>query len=506
MKRLNWIMLIATLMLNSCAPAPTPPPPTPTRLPPKPTLVPVDLSAPMEVGSTFAYVDGATLVAVPSGPFRMGHGGSDDPEHSVILSAFWIYATEVTNLQYSLCVAQAQCSPPDPISNLGFTDFASQNLPVAGVTWRQAVDYCNYVHAGLPTEAQWEKAARGPDGNTYPWGEADPACDLLNFNNCVRSTSDVGKYPKGRSYYGAFDMEGNVFEWVSDWYDALYYRTAPDQDPPGPDSGRARVIRSSGYRSNAGPLPAYARSFASPGEQRRDLGFRCAVNDPTYFAPFCQMVSTVNASDLASLKVECPNISIDVQTTNCRFGGGAIVTFNDDNAHDPNASFGGVAGCTLISGTPGSYPIQFSCLAASRAVMSSNCTYSGVTNATCAAHYRLNAANGTCEWDASDTSGLECLPGYYYDPVKHCCTGLYGGGTNYPACPVGTVFTEDGSKHYVCLPGGQALNVPEQVKSVNPPVCPNVCTLNENTCNERGLVFCSTTCACLSVGAKCPTH
>ena len=235
MIRTFWNLIAAALVLNSCAPASTPIPPTPTRLPPTATLVPLDLSAPMQTGSSFTYVDGGTLVAVPSGPFLMGHGTADNPEHKVTLSDFWIYAMKVTNTQYALCVAEGQCTPPDSVDNLNYSDFASQNNPVVGVTYDQAVAYCNYVNGSLPTEAQWEKAARGQDGNLYPWGKADPVCDLLNFNNCVRDTTDVTKYPKGKSFYGALDMEGNVFEWTADWYDPLYYKISPPGDPPGPD-------------------------------------------------------------------------------------------------------------------------------------------------------------------------------------------------------------------------------------------------------------------------------
>ena len=130
---------------------------------------------------------------------------------------------------------------------------------MVGVTYDQAMAYCNYVNGSLPTEAQWEKAARGPDGNLYPWGNDQPTCDLLNFNNCVHDLTDVMKYPKGKSAYGALDMEGNVFEWTADWYDALYYKNSPPGDPPGPDTGKARVIRSSSYteyrRPDAGICP-----------------------------------------------------------------------------------------------------------------------------------------------------------------------------------------------------------------------------------------------------------
>ncbi len=506
MKRTYWNLLAIALILNSCAPASTPIPPTATRIPPTPTFVPIDLSSPMEIGSSFTYVDGSSLVAVPSGPFLMGHGTADNPEHKVTLSDFWIYATKVTNGQYSLCEAQGACTTPDAIDDLNYSDFARQNDPVVGVTYNQAMAYCNYVNGSLPTEAQWEKAARGPDGSLYPWGDAQPTCDLLNFNNCVRDTTDVTKYPKGKSFFGALDMEGNVYEWTADWYDPLYYKNSPPGDPPGPDSGKARVIRSASSRSNADQVQAYARFFASPADHRRDLGFRCVVKDTAYFAPACQLASVVTNLDQAALSVDCPNISIDVQVTSCKFGGGALVTFNDDHPKDPNASFGGIVGCTLVSGSPGSYPIQYKCSSGSTALLSSNCTYSGITGATCGTHYALNPSTGICEWDGSRTSGVDCMTGDFYDPVHHCCLNLAGSITGNPVCPVDTSFTKDGPDHYVCLPTVNTLIVQTQIKSVNPPDCPNTCKLTAESCSLRNLVFCDHTCSCLSVGIKCPTH
>ena len=300
MKKIYWNFLAIALILNSCAPASSPILPTRTPVPPTPTLAPVELAAPMEVGSSFTYVDGTSLVAVPIGPFLMGHGSADNPEHTVTLSDYWIYATKVTNSQYALCVAQARCTAPDAADNLNYSAFASQNDPVVGVTYDQATAYCNYVNGSLPTEAQWEKAARGPDGNLDPWGNAEPTCDFLNFNNCVRDITDVMKYPKGKSPYGALDMEGNVYEWTADWYDPLYYKNSPPGDPPGPDSGKARVIRSSSFRSTAVQTLAYARFFSSPSDHRSDLGFRCVVKDTSYFAPACQLASVVTNVDSAS--------------------------------------------------------------------------------------------------------------------------------------------------------------------------------------------------------------
>jgi formylglycine-generating enzyme required for sulfatase activity len=506
MKSLFFTLLAVVLLLSSCTPPTISVVPTSTKVPPTPTIVPFDLSSPMQVGSTFTYLDGSTLVAVPSGPFLMGHGTADNPEHTVTLSDYWIYSTKVTNGQYALCEAQGQCSTPDKTDNLNYSNFASQNDPVVGVTFDQAMSYCNYVNGSLPTEAQWEKAARGPNGSLYPWGNDLPTCDLLNFNNCVHNATDVLKYPKGRSTYGALDMEGNVFEWTADWYDPLYYKVSPPGDPPGPDSGKARVIRSSSYTSNATQTLAYARFFASPGDHRRDLGFRCVIKDTSYFAPACQLASVVKNLDASTVNADCPNISIDVKVTACRFGGGALVTFNDDHPRDPNASFGGILGCTLVSGTPGTYPIQYKCTTGSTAVLSSSCSYAGITNATCGPHYNLNPSTGLCEWDGSRTTGLECTAGDFYDPVHHCCLTATGSIIDNPVCPLGTVFTKDSPDHYVCLPSGNSSNVATQTASINPPDCPGTCKLTALDCSQRNLVFCDNTCSCLSVGIKCPTH
>ena len=504
MKLMHWAVL--ALLLSSCAPTPAPVLVTLTAPVPTATVAPVSLAAPMEVGSTTLYTDGTTLVAVPSGPFKMGRGKADNPEHTVTLSDYWIYSTKVTNAQYALCVANERCTPPDPTDNPDYSEFGSRNNPAVGVMYEQAQAYCNYMNASLPTEAQWEKAARGPESTLYPWGSAEPSCSLLNFNNCVKHTTDVTQYAKGKSFYGALDMEGNALEWVADWYDPLYYKTSPPGDPPGPAEGRARVQRGSSYRSQAIQVVAYARSFASPKTHDGDLGFRCAVSDPTYFAPACQRAPVVGAAELSSPSVDCPKISIDVQVSACRYGGGAVVTFNNDHPQDPNASFGGIVGCTLKSGVPGTYPLTYACSQASVAVLSTSCTYSGIQTASCPEHYSFNAVAGICQWDGNRTTSIECRAGDFFDPIHHCCRSETGKIADSPVCPVGSVFTEVGSDQYFCLPGSNALSAPVVQKPVNPPECPNACNLSVGLCAQRNLVFCSTTCACLAVGVKCPTH
>jgi len=493
-------------LLAGCARAPTAIPVTLTAPVPTATVAPLNLIPAMAVGSAMTYADGTTLVAVPSGPFKMGRGKAENPEHTVTLSDYWIYATKVTNAQYALCVAQERCTAPDALDNPEYAAFETRNSPVVGVTYEQAQAYCNYMNGSLPTEAQWEKTARGPDASLYPWGSADPSCDLLNFNSCVKHTTDVTQYSKGKSYYDALDMEGNTYEWVADWYDPLYYKTSPPGDPPGPVDGKARVQRGSGFRSNAGQAVTYARSFGSPRTHASDLGFRCAVSDAAYFAPSCQLVPSVSAAQLSSLSVDCPEISIDVHVSACRYGGGAIVTFNNDHANDPNASFGGIVGCSLVSGVPGSYPLTYECKAASTAVLSTRCTYSGIQGASCPAHYTLDSVSGLCRWNGKRTLSTECPTGEFFDPIHHCCVVSTGHIVDFPVCPVGSVFTEAGKDQFFCLPAGHALSAPLVQANVNPPDCPGACNLLPTTCAERNLNFCETTCACIPVGSKCPTH
>ena len=138
-----------------------------TEPPTEAVLVPVDLAGPpMEVGSKYVFVDGTTLIAIPGGTLLMGDiNSADNPEREITVSSFWLYSTKVTNGQYALCVASGKCSPPDPANAEQFANPAFTNFPVTGVNYDQASNYCSFVKGHLPTDAQWEKSARGPDGN-----------------------------------------------------------------------------------------------------------------------------------------------------------------------------------------------------------------------------------------------------------------------------------------------------------------------------------------------------
>src|SRR5690606_19387879 len=142
--------------------------------------------------------------------------------HTVYLDAYWIDQTEVTNALFAKCVEDGDCTPPvQSVSSAGLPYYGNpryDNFPVMRVNWYQANAYCQWADRRLPTEAEWEKAARGTDGRTYPWGNETLNSNLLNHNYSVGDTTEVGSYPAGASVYGALDMAGNVGEWVNDWY------------------------------------------------------------------------------------------------------------------------------------------------------------------------------------------------------------------------------------------------------------------------------------------------
>jgi formylglycine-generating enzyme required for sulfatase activity len=147
--------------------------------------------------------------------------------------------------------------------------------PVMEVSWYGAQAYCQWVGGSLPTEAQWEKAARGPDRRTYPWGEGI-SCDLANYAGCVGGTTTVGSYPRGASPYGALDLAGNVWEWVLDWYSETFYGISPYENPQGPSTGDYRVLRGGGWDLVDWYLRTSHRSGDNPDATYYSLGFRCA--------------------------------------------------------------------------------------------------------------------------------------------------------------------------------------------------------------------------------------
>ncbi len=239
-------------------------------------------SSTLGIGSTMTGEDGMTLLYVPEGEFTMGSDTYDDekPVHTVYLNAYWIDQTEVTNGQYALCVSTGGCTPPSQNSSNTNTSYYGNtqfdDYPVIYVKWNQAQAYCEWAGRRLPTEAEWEKAARGTDGRIYPWGNESPTSGLLNYNLNVGDTTEVGKYPNGVSPYGAYDMAGNVWEWVNDWYGETYYKSSPASNPSGADSGDGRVLRGGSWLNYVVDSRSADRGKYDPTYAIVDFGFRCS--------------------------------------------------------------------------------------------------------------------------------------------------------------------------------------------------------------------------------------
>jgi formylglycine-generating enzyme required for sulfatase activity len=228
---------------------------------------------------------GVLMALIPAGPFQMGsEDGSynEQPVHTVTLDEFNIDQYEVTNARYAECVDAGVCVPPSDSSSYtrsiyyGNPEYA--NHPVIYVSWQDAQTYCQWRKARLPTEAEWEKAARGGLEDTmYPWGDEAPDCSRANFDyddDCYGDTSPVGLYaPNG---YSLYDMAGNAWEWTSDWYARDYYANSPEKNPQGPEDGGYRVLRGGSWGSDAHLLRVAFRFYLGPGSRAYDIGFRCA--------------------------------------------------------------------------------------------------------------------------------------------------------------------------------------------------------------------------------------
>ena len=269
-------------------------------------------------------IDNMPLDFVPAGEFRMGAAFSEPdadnekPLHKVYLDDFWIDQTEVTNAMFAKFVAatghQTDAEragtgtvwtgstpaviwganwrrPRGPGSSL----YGLDRYPVVQVSWNDAEAYCQWAGRRLPTEAEWEKAARGTDERRYPWGNTPPTGQLANFadrnfrsawadtaaNDGYRFAAPVGTYPAGASPYGALDMAGNVWEWVNDWNVDTYYQRSPSSNPVGPQLGYLRAVRGGGWFDQASELTVFNRStmLYSPTRWSDFTGFRCAFSD-----------------------------------------------------------------------------------------------------------------------------------------------------------------------------------------------------------------------------------
>lgn len=244
--------------------------------------------APREPSREITGQDGAPMLLVPAGEFLMGSndGGSDEkPVHRVFLDAFYMDQYEVTTERYALFLQATGRKQPfrwDEVS-LG----SHGDRPVIGVDWHDADAYCRWAGKRLPTEAEWEKAARGTDGRKYPWGNEEPTSRHANFNrscgglfSSCKPYSDVlvsvGSYEDGKSPYGIYDMAGNVWEWTADWYDSNYYQSSPSRNPTGPSSGEYRVLRGGSWPHIPPGVRSATRYDYSLAKRYGGNGIRCA--------------------------------------------------------------------------------------------------------------------------------------------------------------------------------------------------------------------------------------
>lgn len=258
---------------------------------PTPTITPLPtLQLGQNAGETrLASADQMIQVFVPAGPLLLGAAENDpdanpreQPQYTAYLSAFWIDQTEVINRHYRQCIAAGVCRSPANCftEESDLTDEARSQFPVVCVTWQDAQDYCQWAGRRLPTEAEWEKAARGPSGWRYPWGAAAPNCQRANFDQgngaCVPGSAVAGHYSLGASPYGALEMAGNAAEWTADWYDEDYYTYTVEDNPQGRFTDTTRTVRGGSWSSTAAEIRTTARFGLDPDTVSSRLGFRCA--------------------------------------------------------------------------------------------------------------------------------------------------------------------------------------------------------------------------------------
>ena len=226
-------------------------------------------------------------VDIPAGEFQMGDnfnlGRPDErPVHTVYLDAYKISKYEVTWAQYLYFCEKTGRIKPDKLES--DTTWGKSNYPVTNVNWYDAVAFCEWLsmrtgnNIHLPTEAQWEKAARGTDQRKYPWGNSEPTCEHTNFSQCTYSKSPVGSYPAGVSPYGIHDMAGNVLEWCLDRYSSDYYSNSPLNNPQGPDSGHSHVYRGGCYGNVAFNIRTTFRLHVAPETSSHNIGIRLAMD------------------------------------------------------------------------------------------------------------------------------------------------------------------------------------------------------------------------------------
>jgi formylglycine-generating enzyme required for sulfatase activity len=501
---LSWAGVTAVLLLGACnLPGGTQAIPTlPYELLPPPvatgTLTPEPASTlklgGLVSGTPLQWMDGSVFIFVPPDEFTMGadrpQGGDFTPAHTVSLTGFWIQQSEVTNRMYALCVAAGNCDLPfrETGTPYWYADRSRADYPVVGLDWENAQTYCKWIEAVLPTEAQWEMTARGTLGDPYPWGEADPTCDLLNFKDCLTPSrlARVRSYPLGASPYTAADMAGNVFEWVNDWYGKDYYMLSPAADPPGPANGTLRLTRSSSFRSLVDELKVVLRWPQKPTLHRADLGFRCVLTGEAVDHPFalpCTTTSYLSMPTIPDTPVQPTPFTPYLTGAFCQDLGGTEIGVANIELGEPYEPYGyevsspdGDISCSAVpasnrmscTGTalrPGSTATVTICPTISSVPFGEpGCPVGyAFSNEDNLCHFNLEMAAAGPEDCTSDEAWEEaygcvplaeegskpCTPGYFEvftrDPsVPHECWPLGGPTRASNSCLVGTYLPEQG--------------------------------------------------------------
>ena len=227
----------------------------------------------------FDLSDHMNQVYIPAGEFTMGADTKfiGYKAHKVYLDAYWIDQVDVTNSMYAFCVKAGNCGHPARYNNY-FDDPKYADYPVVYITWYAAETFCEWKGGSLPTEAQWEKAARGLDGRLYPWGTSAPDTSLLNYNGDHEDIVSAYDYLIAISPYGLLQMSGNVRQWVADWYQRNYYSISPYKNPQGPDSGVNKSLRGGAYWDNSQEVVSFYRAYHDPTSAGQDRGFRCTFD------------------------------------------------------------------------------------------------------------------------------------------------------------------------------------------------------------------------------------
>jgi len=244
-------------------------------------------SAPVEPSTKFIGSHrGGPMVLIPAGELAMGSDlGQEDeqPVHRVSVKAFYLDVYETTVSRYAEFLASQK--PDAPFKWNEATAGAHENKPAAGVNWYDARDYCRWVGKRLPTEAEWEIAARGTEGRIYPWGSAHPTRGHANAGETrwrgYNTLSNVGRFELGKTPEGVYDLAGNLWEWVADWYDPTYYQFSARDNPKGPSAGPLRALRGGAWNNDSKAIRSSNRAGYAPDARRNDVGFRCAQDGPS---------------------------------------------------------------------------------------------------------------------------------------------------------------------------------------------------------------------------------